>query len=556
MQFTLENVLKIDLLATAKALTTKRKLGLKPVEWISVMEFPVENYIRKNELVLTTGIGCEDKAVFCKFVQEVIDSRASALAIATGRYVNEVPPEVLQLAEEQQFPLIQLPWEIRFSDIIQAVLSDRNGWKRNFVKQSEELQKNLLNLFLANSTLSDAAETIHQTIGTSIAIVDKAGIVKGNSPNSGTLIEKWNNYLQSIFCDSLFDSLCSLPKEVGWVYIDNAIIKVKISTNNKINGYLLIESSSQSFLDAFQANGEEHLLEYISVAVALWFQREDSIQETEMRLRDDFVWSLAKGEIDSWDMVLSRAKPLGYNVNLPYVCIVGCPENLKDMYKKLGTDPAAIHQWLQVTSRSIEQEVVHAAKSMERKIMTTYQRDYLIIYFVVSPQHMKEAVSVLLDHVENRLNTMLPGLVISWGIGRNHVKSFHESYNEAQIALDIGRRQSGPGQRSNYINIGAYRILINLAKNPEVQEIVSSTLEELMEYDKHKGFDLMNTLSVYIRNQGNVSQTARSLCLHRHTLLYRLNKIESITGRSLLDQDELFLIDLCMRLWMIGMSRQ
>ncbi|MDQ7860980.1 helix-turn-helix domain-containing protein [Peribacillus frigoritolerans] len=45
------------------------------------------------------------------------------------------------------------------------------------------------------------------------------------------------------------------------------------------------------------------------------------------------------------------------------------------------------------------------------------------------------------------------------------------------------------------------------------------------------GGDLIHTLTFYIRNQGNVSQTARTLHIHRHTLLYRLKKIETLTGR-------------------------
>lgn len=82
------------------------------------------------------------------FVQEVIDSGASALAIALGRYVTEIPQEILQLAEAHDFPIIELPWRIRFSDITQTVLSKLNQWQQSIVDNSEELQKELLHLFL------------------------------------------------------------------------------------------------------------------------------------------------------------------------------------------------------------------------------------------------------------------------------------------------------------------------------------------------------------------------------------------------------------------------
>lgn len=45
--------------------------------------------------------------------------------------------------------------------------------------------------------------------------------------------------------------------------------------------------------------------------------------------------------------------------------------------------------------------------------------------------------------------------------------------------------------------------------------------------------DTMATVDGLFRNGLNVSQTARSLYMHRNTLIYRLNKIESLTGLDL-----------------------
>lgn len=72
--------------------------------------------------------------------------------------------------------------------------------------------------------------------------------------------------------------------------------------------------------------------------------------------------------------------------------------------------------------------------------------------------------------------------------------------------------------------------------------------------------DLIGTFIAYNQFHGNVSQTARSLNLHRQSLLYRLRKIESLTGLSLIDPDDLFLLDLSIKIWKIGehaeMARQ
>ncbi|MFQ7031480.1 MAG: helix-turn-helix domain-containing protein [Clostridium sp.] len=46
----------------------------------------------------------------------------------------------------------------------------------------------------------------------------------------------------------------------------------------------------------------------------------------------------------------------------------------------------------------------------------------------------------------------------------------------------------------------------------------------------------------------NKSETARELNLHRQSLIYRLKKIEELTGLSLNDHDSLYLLESCLRL--------
>jgi len=58
------------------------------------------------------------------------------------------------------------------------------------------------------------------------------------------------------------------------------------------------------------------------------------------------------------------------------------------------------------------------------------------------------------------------------------------------------------------------------------------SIGKLFEQDEDRGAELFHTLTIYIRNHGNVSQAARALNLHRQSLLYRLKKIEMLTGRT------------------------
>ena len=48
-----------------------------------------------------------------------------------------------------------------------------------------------------------------------------------------------------------------------------------------------------------------------------------------------------------------------------------------------------------------------------------------------------------------------------------------------------------------------------------------------------KDEDMVNTAEEFLENSLNVSETSRNLYMHRNTLMYRLDKIERVTGLNL-----------------------
>ena len=60
---------------------------------------------------------------------------------------------------------------------------------------------------------------------------------------------------------------------------------------------------------------------------------------------------------------------------------------------------------------------------------------------------------------------------------------------------------------------------------------------------------LLKTLTEFIRTNYNTSQTARNLHIHRQSLLYRLEKIETLTNLSLDRHDDLFILEVFTRIF-------
>ncbi|KKB36327.1 PucR family transcriptional regulator [Bacillus thermotolerans] len=560
MGLTVKDVSKFSVMSKARVRAGKEVLDEHCVQWISAIEMPVENFVRKNEVVLSTGVGCEkDPSSLRQFVEDVIESEASALILALGRFIFDIPSDIIELAEENQFIIIEIPWEIRFSDIIEEVMQELNAIQQKEQKTSEKIQQELLKLILEDAELDQISSYIQNSVGCPVVITDQAGVLLDKKSIRPALVKKWESYVVNgvipvrelaapLTQDPMFHKFQTIEVE-GEVLLQLPVLQVLDDPQGYLYALLPVppHPSAQSFLTTYRVN----ILEHAVTTINLWLSRQNAIEKTKMRLRSDFVQELAKGEFISWDQAHSRAKLLGYNIQLPYVCIIGYPENFKKLFNKRKQDYQSFNHWLDSMIRYVEEETFYAAQSLKREVMITYQEEQIILFLESAGEQKPENASAFLDLVERRLNNLLPEVVISWGIGdyKENLKGFEHSYEHAKMALEIGRRKKGPGNRTMYENTRIDRVLLEIARNENMKEVVMSTIEPLIRYDSQRNMDLIETFSTYNRCNGNVSQTARILNLHRQSLLYRLRKIESLTGLALIDPDDLFLLELSIKIW-------
>ena len=80
------------------------------------------------------------------------------------------------------------------------------------------------------------------------------------------------------------------------------------------------------------------------------------------------------------------------------------------------------------------------------------------------------------------------------------------------------------------------------------QEFVSKKIDALIQYDKENESDLIETLEALVNHLGARNITATSLYLHRNTLMYRIKKIENLTGYDLSDPESILELSLALRL--------
>jgi purine catabolism regulator len=93
--------------------------------------------------------------------------------------------------------------------------------------------------------------------------------------------------------------------------------------------------------------------------------------------------------------------------------------------------------------------------------------------------------------------------------------------------MELSRRL-GVRKPSYFLDLSVFRLLMQIEHSPELVAFQEEILGPLLAHEGSE--DLLRTLSAYFEHNANLSQTAEALFIHRNTLLYRMERIASITG--------------------------
>src|SRR5215471_20672894 len=109
----------------AKATLVGGRQGLdRRIEWVRVMETPeTPRRLRQGELLLTTGFPVKDdpEAQF-ELVDSVASSGGSGVVVKLGRYLEDVPSEMIEESERLGLPLFTIGPEVAWSELMEPLL--------------------------------------------------------------------------------------------------------------------------------------------------------------------------------------------------------------------------------------------------------------------------------------------------------------------------------------------------------------------------------------------------------------------------------------------------
>lgn len=493
-----------------------------PVDSISILEPPVENFVRTNEIILSSALSVrENAAELYRFILDTCKAGAAAIVFAFPDDTCAPLEPISDDLKELGFPVLTMPWNQLFSDVVENTLKEI--WNREQKTQSylESLQRRLLNYFITGKTLNDAAELLFKYLASDIVILDMNHEVLGK--NQRILALSPANYLNTR---------------------TNDVARIEIESANHLYGHLLMDAATYAV-----TLRSVHMEQYLCTPLSLWFDREWSIRASVMRANENFVWNLAHNASLSLQEADTKARLLGFKTAVKYACIAADVFSLHSDSK-----PSEENRYLPISQASeaiMMDAVLQSAQKQKLAVMASLRKNRLLIFLQADFSDFSAAsVECFLDLLEQNLRQSSPAFTFLWGydIQKRSMDTFSDGYQNAKKALKLCLDSNGQLRRSCFQLSLIQKVHSVLNNDAEVKAMAEGILNPLIEYDKKKNTNFLDTLKTFLDTNYSVSETSRITHLHRQSLLYRLDKLEQLCNVHLKNHEDLFLLEIAIRI--------
>lgn len=304
-----------------------------------------------------------------------------------------------------------------------------------------------------------------------------------------------------------------------------------IISGDRARGYLSVIGPAGE-LDLFDSLTVEHG----AAACALEMAKAKAVSEAKKSLRGDFLEGLLAGSLPKKESERLEGR-LDHNTKEPHaVMVVGWLGPSKPSLRRLETSA----HW--VLSNHPRPALVHI-----------YGNQHLVIFQALKNIEDMESAHQLGRRIREQIETEFPESTMIGGISgpARTLTDWPTVYDQALQAMQLGERLKLTNQFVEFNSLGIYRLLYDLEDQPPVRNFTDEIMRPLVDYDAQNRGSLVKTVEAYFTHHGNISQTAESLFVHRNTLLYRMERIQELTGLHLDQANMRLALHLSLKLWQL-----
>lgn len=208
---------------------------------------------------------------------------------------------------------------------------------------------------------------------------------------------------------------------------------------------------------------------------------------------------------------------------------------------------------INVDAETIQQVLGDAMQWLGNDMMVEIDRHTLALIKVMDELHSFEDMEQFAMAVQNTLMSETNyHALIGLGDPKKSLSQLGESFRESRRAIDVGRVYAPE------TGVYVYRRLLLERFLADVPRDMGLRYNAMMFNRKTARLfneEMIHTIEKFFENSLNLSETARQLYIHRNTLVYRLDKVQRITGLDLRAFDDAVTFKMMMLLGKSGMEK-
>jgi PucR family transcriptional regulator, purine catabolism regulatory protein len=445
---------------------------------------------------------------------------------------------MIEAADSLGFPLIELPQNVSFIDIIQPLTTKILDLQANELIQSGNIHRQFVNLVLSGGGYPEIAEGISRLVERSVTIVDRFRRILANGLSCDRepglpIFSKddfnGDSYLTKEYKPEVLEEFpgreikrMSITGPEG--EIEHVVCPVQVGSLTL--GQIIVWGPFDAPLQSIKLIAIEHG----ATVTALKMMEERSIREVEQRFQNEILESLLSDQPTSHEWAVYQLEELGLHLTPPFTIIMVGPDfSSHNLIKAERIEQSNINSSLHLAMRYI--------RAIQPNAVFWYQGPRLIIFLPLKSDQIHNSKVFLtkqLRQVCKRIEMENHPYTISMGISSAalELRQFRHAYDNAKQCLEMGKVIDGQSHSNitHYEDLGILRVT-SLAQSPGGWErFCQEMIGNLLSYDRQYGTELVKTLRIYLEQSQNSAETARLLHIHYNTLRHRLDCIKGLIG--------------------------
>jgi PucR family transcriptional regulator, purine catabolism regulatory protein len=475
-----------------------------PVRWVHISELQDPTpWLSGGELMLTTGIPLDSAAKQRAFVRILADRNLAGLGFGTGFSHKSLPKALVDEAEKRGFPVFEVPYSVPFIAITEKAFARLVNEQYEVLQRGVAVQRRLERLVLEERGLEEIAATVASAVGGTVAILDARG---ERLAGRGFRRQLSAEAIKGIRKEALAHANDGHPFVPSHSTVaGRALAHPVISPGGGPPQAWVVMVRDSGGLGDF----ERLILQQAVAVVALELMRRRVAQETERRLAGDVLAAALGGRMDPAEL-RRRLEPFGIGEKAAVLVF-----SLDDPGEAVGALEAAL-----------------AADACSSVVAThnTGARELLCAVIDCADRDPIEVATA----ARQALARNGSGAVRAGASRTAPPERLRNSFHEARCALEATAFDNGSAPEvASWRDLGAFTLLLSIQDDDALNLYCDSVLGPIEEGDEEYGGELLRSLEAFIEQNGQWEKAARQVYCHRHTLRYRMRKVEELTGRDL-----------------------